>query len=175
MSAAMSISGRLFRGAKGLAVLPAIALLLCASLLAALEVPSKPFLEKNSFLLSSAAFHVKLANDPAGLKAMRALPAHRFVIHKVGGDVRYPYAEPQLVSASSSAPGRPMTPTATFSASRCSRLMTCRRITRPRPARCCLAIPTTSIRSTPPTASRIICGRITEGRRIIWCTDSSLV
>ena len=94
MSAAMSISGRLFRGAKGLAVLPAIALLLCASLLAALEVPSKPFLEKNSFLLSSAGFRVELANDPAGLKAMRALPAHRFVIHKNGGNVRYLYAEP---------------------------------------------------------------------------------
>jgi hypothetical protein len=90
----MSISGWLFRGGKGFAVLPAIALLLCASLLAALEVPSKPFLEKNSFLLSSAGFRVKIANDPAGLKAMRALPAHRFVIHKNGGNVRYLYAEP---------------------------------------------------------------------------------
>jgi hypothetical protein len=92
----MSISGRLFRGAKGFAVLPAIALLLGASPLAALEVPSKPFLEKNSFLLSSAGFRVKLANDAAGLKAMRALPAHRFVIHKNGGNVRYLYAEPNL-------------------------------------------------------------------------------
>jgi hypothetical protein len=96
MSAAISIPGRLFRGGKGFAVLPAIALLLCASLLAALEVPSKPFLEKNSFLLSSAGFRVKLANDAAGLKAMRALPAHRFVIHKNGGNVRYLYAEPNL-------------------------------------------------------------------------------
>jgi len=94
MSAAMFTSGKLFRGAKAFAVLPAIALLLCASLLAALEGPSKPFLEKNSFLLSSAGFRVKLANDPAGLKAMRALPAHRFVIHKNGGNVRYLYAEP---------------------------------------------------------------------------------
>jgi hypothetical protein len=82
------------RGFRAIGVLPAIALLLCASLLAALEVPSKPFLEKNSFLLSSAGFRVKLANDPAGLKAMRALPAHRFVIHKNGGNVRYLYAEP---------------------------------------------------------------------------------
>ena len=73
---------------------PAIVLLLSASLLVALETPSKPFLERNSFLLSSAGFRVKIANDPAGQKALRALPAHRFVIHKNGGDVRYLYAEP---------------------------------------------------------------------------------
>jgi hypothetical protein len=82
------------RGAKALGILPAIALLLCASLLAALETPSKPFLEKNSFYLSSAGFRVRLANDPAGQKAMRALPAHRFVMHNVGGVVHYLYAEP---------------------------------------------------------------------------------
>jgi hypothetical protein len=81
---------------RTLGILPVIVLLLGASLLVALEVPSKPFLEKNSFLLSSAGFRVKLANDPAGLKAMRALPAHRFVIHKNGGNVRYLYAEPNL-------------------------------------------------------------------------------
>ncbi|MGZ3297244.1 MAG: hypothetical protein ACXU9D_28725 [Xanthobacteraceae bacterium] len=73
---------------------PAIVLLLCSSLLVALEVPSKPFLEKNSFLLSSAGFRVKLANDAAGQKALHALPAHRFVIHRNGGNVRYLYAEP---------------------------------------------------------------------------------
>src|SRR6202158_636713 len=73
---------------------PAIVLLLCTSLLVALEAPSKPFLEKNSFLLSSAGFRVKLANDAAGQKAMRALPPHRFVIHKNGGKLRYLYAEP---------------------------------------------------------------------------------
>ena len=60
------------RGLKAF-VLPAIVLLLCTSLLVALEVPSKPFLEKNSFLLSSAGFRVKLANDAAGQKALRAL------------------------------------------------------------------------------------------------------
>jgi hypothetical protein len=76
-------------------VFPALVLLLCASLLVALEMPSKPFLEKNSFYLSSAGFRVRLANDPAGQKAMRALPAHRFVMHKVGDDLRYFYAEPQ--------------------------------------------------------------------------------
>ena len=81
--------------ARALGVFPAIVVLLCASLLVALETPSKPFLEKNSFYLSSAGFRVRLANDPAGQKAMRALPAHRFVIHKLGDDVRYFYAEPQ--------------------------------------------------------------------------------
>jgi len=47
---------------------PAIVLLLCTSLLVALETPSKPFLEKNSFYLSSAGFRVQLANDAAGKK-----------------------------------------------------------------------------------------------------------
>jgi hypothetical protein len=82
-------------GASALGVFPAIVLLLCTSLLIALETPSKPFLEKNSFYLSSAGFRVQLANDPAGQKALRALPPHRFVIHKVGDDLRYLYAEPQ--------------------------------------------------------------------------------
>ena len=83
------------RGARTFGTVQAIALLLGVSLLAALEMPSKPFLEKNSFYLSSAGFRVQLANDPAGQKAMRALPAHRFVVHKTGDDVRYFYAEPQ--------------------------------------------------------------------------------
>jgi hypothetical protein len=82
------------RGARAL-VFPTVVLLLCTSLLVALEVPSKPFLEKNSFYLSSAGFKLRLANDPAGQKAMRALPAHRFVVHRADGDVRYFYAEPQ--------------------------------------------------------------------------------
>jgi len=82
------------RGVKAFGVFPAVVLLLCASLLAALELPSKPFLEKNSFYLSSAGFRLRLANDPAGQKAMRALPAHRFVMHNVGGIVHYLYAEP---------------------------------------------------------------------------------
>jgi hypothetical protein len=80
--------------AKAIGAFPAIVLLLCASLLAALEVPSKPFLEKNSFYLSSAGFRVQVANDPAAKKAMHALPPHRFVIHRYGNDVRYLYAEP---------------------------------------------------------------------------------
>jgi hypothetical protein len=77
-------------------VFPAIVLLLCTSLLVALETPSKPFLEKNSFYLSSAGFRVQLANDAAGKRALQALPPHRFVIHKNGGDARYLYAEPNL-------------------------------------------------------------------------------
>jgi hypothetical protein len=73
----------------------AIALLLCVSLVVALETPSKPFLDKNSFYLSSAGFRVQLANDADGRKALRALPPHRFVTHSVGGQTRYLYAEPQ--------------------------------------------------------------------------------
>ena len=75
--------------------LPALALLLCTSLLIALEVPSKPFLDKNSFYLSSAGFRVQVANDAAAKKAMNALPPHRFVVHRYGNNqVRYLYAEP---------------------------------------------------------------------------------
>jgi hypothetical protein len=83
------------RGARAFGAVPAIALLLCASLLAAMEIPSKPFLEKNAFYLRSAGFRVQFATDAAGKKAMHALPARRFVIHRLaGGDVRYLYAEP---------------------------------------------------------------------------------
>ena len=75
--------------------LPALALFLCTSLLIALEVPSKPFLDKNSFYLSSAGFRVQVANDAAGKKALSALPPHRFVVHRYGNNqVRYLYAEP---------------------------------------------------------------------------------
>jgi hypothetical protein len=61
----------------------------------ALEPPSKPFLDKNSFYLTSAGFKIHFANDAAGKKALHALPPHRFVIHNLGsGDVRYLYSEP---------------------------------------------------------------------------------
>jgi hypothetical protein len=99
MSASMLLrrSGPSYRfRVNGLGVLAAVVLLLCASLLVALETPSKPFLEKNGFLLSSAGFRVRPANDAAGQKALRTLPAHRFVIHRTSGDVRYLYAEPQI-------------------------------------------------------------------------------
>jgi hypothetical protein len=79
---------------KTVGAIAAVALLLCASLLVALETPSKPFLDKNSFYLTSAGFRVQVANDAAGQKALHALPPHRFVMHKNGGDVRYLYAEP---------------------------------------------------------------------------------
>ncbi|WP_213774362.1 hypothetical protein [Bradyrhizobium sp. dw_78] len=89
--------GHLFRGHgfKALRLFPAVALLLCASGLAAAEVPSQRLLEKNSFYLSSAGFRVQVANDPAGQKALHALPAHRFVINGAGEALRYFYAEPE--------------------------------------------------------------------------------
>ena len=70
-------------------------LLLHASLLAAEEPQRKPVLETNSFYLSSAGFRMQVANDPAGQRALRALPAHRFVTNGVGEALRYSYAEPQ--------------------------------------------------------------------------------
>ena len=83
------------RGKNVVNVLCAIVLLLSAYPLAALEAPSKSFLDKNSFYLSSAGFRVHLANDADGKRALHALPPHRFVIHPLGnGDVRYLYAEP---------------------------------------------------------------------------------
>jgi hypothetical protein len=91
----MSMPGSLqVRTARFFGSVTAIALLLGASLLAALEMPSKPFLDRNSFYLSSAGFKVQVANDEAGRRAMHALPPHRFVIHRTGTQVRYLYAEP---------------------------------------------------------------------------------
>lgn len=75
--------------------LAAVTSLLAVTMLAALEPPSKPFLEKNGFYLTSAGFKVKFANDAAGRKALRALPAHRFVVRNVGGGERYLYADPK--------------------------------------------------------------------------------
>jgi hypothetical protein len=75
--------------------LAVVFLLFCAAGLAAAETPGQPSLEKNSFYLSSAGFHAQFANDPAGQKALRALPAHQFVAKGVGDDLRYFYAEPQ--------------------------------------------------------------------------------
>ena len=86
------------RGLKAFRLLPALALLLGTTLLVALETPSKPFLDKNSFFLSSAGFRVQLANDAMGKRALHALPPHRFVMHKIGDQVRYLYAEPQHCS-----------------------------------------------------------------------------
>ena len=75
-----SISGcsRALRIARKFAC-AALSVTMGASLLAALEPPSKPFLDKNSFYLSSAGFRVQLASDTAGKQAMHALPPHRFV------------------------------------------------------------------------------------------------
>ena len=78
-----------------LRLFPALVLLLCASVLAAAEALSPPSLERNSFYLSSAGFRVRVANDAAGQKALRTLPAHRFVTEGSGDTLRYLYAEPQ--------------------------------------------------------------------------------
>ncbi len=69
---------------------------LAAPLAASDFVPSQPFLEKNGFYLSSAGFRVKFANDPAGEKALKALPPHRFVIHTVNGVDHYLFADPKV-------------------------------------------------------------------------------
>ena len=66
-----------------------------AAVPAAAAEPSKPLLEKNSFYLSSAGFRIQVANDPAAQKALRLLPAHRFVVNGAGDALRYLYAEPQ--------------------------------------------------------------------------------
>src|SRR5579862_6467499 len=51
-------------GASALQWLPAVVLLSSAAVAVAVEEPSKPFLEKNSFYLSSAGFRIQVANDP---------------------------------------------------------------------------------------------------------------
>jgi hypothetical protein len=88
---------QLFRlhGSRALWLFPAVVLSFCAAVPAAAEAPSRPSLEKNSFYLSSSGFRIQVANDPAGQKKLRALPAHRFVANGVGDAVRYLYAEPQ--------------------------------------------------------------------------------
>ena len=81
-------NGSLRGGVYYFVTLLVVALMQCGSLLA-VEPPSKPFLDRNSFYLSSAGFKMQFANDTAGKKAMHALPPHRFVIHNLGGgDVR---------------------------------------------------------------------------------------
>ena len=136
---------------RSLATLSAIMLMPCLSLLAA-EPPSKPFLDKNSFYLSSAGFKVHFANDAAGKKALHALPPHRFVIHNLGGgDVRYLYAEPQ--HCVSSAPGMLIKAIVTFSPSQYRSQTMSPRITRRRLARCWRATP--SICWAPPLCRRV--------------------
>jgi hypothetical protein len=82
-------------GIGAVRLFPAVVSLFCAAVLAAAEAPSRPSLEQNSFYLSSAGFRVQVANDAIAKKALRALPAHRFVVNGAGDAVRYLYAEPQ--------------------------------------------------------------------------------
>jgi hypothetical protein len=88
---------QLFRvhGFGALCLFAAVMLLPGTSVAYAVEAQSRPSLEKNSFYLSSAGFRIQVANDPAGQKALHALPAHRFVVNGVGEALRYFYAEPQ--------------------------------------------------------------------------------
>lgn len=80
---------------RAVALLAAMAMALLAWPLAAQHVtPSKPFLEKNAFYLRSAGFRIQLANDAVGQRALKALPPHRFVVHKAAGAPRYVYADP---------------------------------------------------------------------------------
>jgi len=74
---------------------PAAMLLLATPVVFAGQASSRPSLDKNSFYLSSAGFHIQVANDPAGQKALHALPAHRFVTNGAGEALRYLYAEPE--------------------------------------------------------------------------------
>jgi hypothetical protein len=83
------------RSLTALCLFPAVMLLLGTAVVSAAEAPSRPSLEKNSFYLSSAGFHIQVANDPAGQKALHALPAHHFVTNGAGEALRYFYAEPQ--------------------------------------------------------------------------------
>ena len=64
----MPVVRRLVSLIGALTILPASMLLQCTPLFA-LEPPSKPFLDKNSFYLSSASFEVHFANDGAGHRA----------------------------------------------------------------------------------------------------------
>jgi hypothetical protein len=83
------------RSLIALCLFSVVMLLLGSSVVSAAEAPGRPSLEKNSFYLSSAGFHIQVANDPAGQKALRALPAHRFVTNGAGEALQYFYAEPQ--------------------------------------------------------------------------------
>ena len=56
--------------------------------------PSKPFLERTGFLLSSAGFRARFANDDASRKLLSTLPPHKFIVHNTGGVPRYVYADP---------------------------------------------------------------------------------
>lgn len=82
------------KGSRILPLLAAAVALLHAAVVVAAEAPGKPVLDRANFYLSSAGFRIRVANDPAGQRAMRALPAHRFVAEGAGDAARYYYAEP---------------------------------------------------------------------------------
>ena len=79
-------------------IIHALALLISAlsvgPLAAQHATPSKPFLERTGFLMESAGFRARFANDDATRKVLRTLPPHKFVVHGAGAEARYIYADP---------------------------------------------------------------------------------
>lgn len=74
----------------------AIAIVACAHVTPSFAQATKSFLDTNDFYLRSAGFKVKFANDAAGQKALRDLPAHRMVMHKTANGARYLFADPKI-------------------------------------------------------------------------------
>jgi hypothetical protein len=108
----------LFRvhGIRALRLFPAVVLLLCGSVLAAKEAPSRQSLKKDSFYLSSAGFRVQFANDPAGQKrCVRCRPTASWQTGLATACVTL-MPNRSIASVSSSVPDRPMTITARSSA-----------------------------------------------------------
>jgi hypothetical protein len=75
-------------------VLIVLAALYVLPLAAQHATPSRPFLERTGFLLESAGFRARFANDETARKALRALPPHKFVVRGAGDAARYVYADP---------------------------------------------------------------------------------
>jgi hypothetical protein len=73
-----------------------IVLLFAPPLAAQNAIPGRPVLQKNAFFLTSSGFRVQFANDAASKKLLASLPAHKFVVHAVGGAPRYLYADPTV-------------------------------------------------------------------------------
>ena len=81
---------------RNLIVLFAASVLSMSRVAAADTALSEPFLQKAGFDLTSAGFRVRFANDPAGQRALHALPPNRFVIHTVNGVDHYLFADPKV-------------------------------------------------------------------------------
>ena len=80
--------------AKGMGAIAALALLLCASLLVALEDAEQAVPRQEQLLSLLRRFPRPARQRPGGQEGAAALPPHRFVVHRDGNEVRYLYAEP---------------------------------------------------------------------------------